>query len=309
MDIQWFQILLDQALGTVVASMTAAQRDELLRRLFQLARANGGEVTDGFPEPLARTRAVTAAEDAMTAYLRATGAAPGSRVGLAGLVARVTSAGDDATSLIAAVARELERAVAWVRAHPFARYRGRPVESARRANEQATQEAQSRWLLARAYDDVEGVALVRDEAYLPLAIDLIEAAESTIRVVMLRLAAAPNDPADPVRALVSALVDAQARGVEVRVLLDQAEEGAREAAQPAAAALAAAGIPVRWGDPERVTHTSLVVVDGRRVLLGSHAWTPQSLREQRETSVYAESPTLGRHYFDVFGGRFEAAYG
>jgi phosphatidylserine/phosphatidylglycerophosphate/cardiolipin synthase-like enzyme len=309
MNATWFQTVLDEALGTMAAGATAAQRDELLRRLLQLSRANGGEVVGELPEPIARARAVTAAEDAITAFLRTTGADPGAGVGLAGLVGRVTCPGEDAGPWLAAVTRELEGALAWVRVHPFARYRGRPVESARRANEQATQEAQGRWLLARAHDDVEGVALVRDEAYLPLAVELIEAAQSSIRVVMLRIALVTDDAGDPARRLVDALVEAQGRGVEVRVLLDQAEGSARFESLPAAAALAAAGIVVRWGEPERVTHTSLVVLDRSRVLLGSHAWTPESLRLRRETSVYVESPALGQHYFDVFGGRFDAAYG
>lgn len=313
MDLEWFRPLLEQALGTLAAGATPAQRDELLHRLLQLSRANGGEVVGDFPESLARPRAVTAAEDAITAYLRASGVAPDPRVGLAGLVARAMSGaphpGETPLAPLTRLARELERAVAWVRAHPFARYRGRPLESARRANEQATQEAQSRWRLARAYDDVEGAALVRNGTYLPLATDIIESARSSIRVVMFRFHHVPEDEADPTRPLVAGLVAAHGRGVEVRILLDQSGTSARLAGQPACAALAAAGIAVRWGDPARIIDTSLMVVDRRQVLLGSHVWTPESLGVQDETSVYVESRALGQHYFDVFGGRFEAAYG
>lgn len=118
---------------------------------------------------------------------------------------------------------------------------------------------------------------------------LIDRAER--RVWMAMYVVRPDD--GPVGALLEALAAAAARGVEVRVWLDDAgeREGVADAKHEAAAAwLAARGVAVLRDEASVTTHAKVLVVDGRWVLAGSHNWTYSALARNRELSWLVEDP-------------------
>jgi cardiolipin synthase A/B len=85
---------------------------------------------------------------------------------------------------------------------------------------------------------------------------------------------------------VSALAAAHAAGVEVRVLLEPMPFGAPDANLPAFAALAAAGVDVRWAArPTGLVHTKLLVTDDRTATVMSLNMTSAGLSLNREYAV------------------------
>jgi phosphatidylserine/phosphatidylglycerophosphate/cardiolipin synthase-like enzyme len=54
------------------------------------------------------------------------------------------------------------------------------------------------------------------------------------------------------------------------------------------------GITVRFDSPTRKTHTELVIIGRRYVVLGSHNFTHSTLSRNNEASVSIESPTMAR---------------
>ncbi len=106
------------------------------------------------------------------------------------------------------------------------------------------------------------------------------------------------DPASPhpSNALAEALAAARKRGVAVSVTLDLDRPGdvygSRFVNQAAYEYLLEHGIDVSWDARERLTHTKLVVVDGRDVLVGSHNWTAGSIYGYDDTSLVIRSEAL-----------------
>ena len=56
--------------------------------------------------------------------------------------------------------------------------------------------------------------------------------------------------------------------------------------------LKSGGVDVAWDRPERLTHTKLLIVDGRDVLDGSHNWTAGSLYAYDDKSLVVRSEAL-----------------
>jgi len=90
------------------------------------------------------------------------------------------------------------------------------------------------------------------------------------------------------------LAAAAARGVVVRVLLDQSDWAPSITAgnRPVLDALRAQGIDARFDDPEVTTHAKLLIVDARRAIVGSVNWNRYALGEHRQASLIIDDPDL-----------------
>lgn len=93
--------------------------------------------------------------------------------------------------------------------------------------------------------------------------------------------------------LLEALAAAAARGVDVRVLLDCGAgwNGAPDEKHLAPAKwLSGHGVRVVLDEADRTTHAKILVVDGERILAGSHNWTGSALSTNREVSWLVSDP-------------------
>jgi cardiolipin synthase len=91
---------------------------------------------------------------------------------------------------------------------------------------------------------------------------------------------------------VAALVAARDAGVDVRVLLEPAPFAVPEANLPAFAALAAAGVDVRWvARPTGLCHTKLLIADDRTAIIMSLNLTVAGLGLNREFAIADADPT------------------
>ena len=62
-----------------------------------------------------------------------------------------------------------------------------------------------------------------------------------------------------------------------------------------------AGIPIRWASGQyALTHAKFIIVDGQRVLVGSHNFSNSALFRNREASVIVSGPVVDefRRVFD-----------
>ncbi len=133
----------------------------------------------------------------------------------------------------------------------------------------------------------ESVQPVVNREYLPAVLDLINAATNSIDVVQLEM---HDDRA--VQAIEAALAAAVKRGVKVRGLLDDGVDFNAAAV----ARLLALGAEAKLDTPVKMTHSKLVVVDGRIVLLGSTNWTGNSMGNNNETNVRLDDPVLAAYF-------------
>jgi len=107
--------------------------------------------------------------------------------------------------------------------------------------------------------------------------------------------------------LADELIRAQERRVQVRVLLEPSLSG-NNPNLATAETLRDGGVAVRWADPSRTNHAKFLIIDGRRVLVGSHNWSWHAMNSNREASLLVEDPATVREFEDVFEQDWNAAY-
>lgn len=119
--------------------------------------------------------------------------------------------------------------------------------------------------------------------------------ESQQRVFVLMYVVHLDDDG-PVQRLMQALASAVSRGVQVRVALDAGKDrlsGAPDDKNNAAVTwLRAHQVPVILDEFERTSHSKILVIDGRWVVLGSHNWTRSAIMSNREASVLMDDRRL-----------------
>jgi phosphatidylserine/phosphatidylglycerophosphate/cardiolipin synthase-like enzyme len=96
--------------------------------------------------------------------------------------------------------------------------------------------------------------------------------------------------------IIDALVDAKARGIKVRVILDK---GSRKEAS----VLLNHGIEV-WIDYKRaIAHNKVMIIDGEGVVTGSFNFTESAQKRNVENAIYIKNKELAGEYEDNFEKR------
>ena len=124
-------------------------------------------------------------------------------------------------------------------------------------------------------------------SYAHVLLALLQGAKRSIHMSMYRMSYYSGYGDSLANDLVHALTDAANRGLDVKVLLDDCAYYAdsAEANLMSALVLQQRGVDVRFDDPGLTTHTKLVVIDGKTVMLGSTNWNYYSLEKNYETDI------------------------
>jgi phosphatidylserine/phosphatidylglycerophosphate/cardiolipin synthase-like enzyme len=248
-----------------------------------------------------RAPALTSPE--LAAFLRAPSFAGYVRVLRASRLGLSSHGGAPEDGLRARILREVRALRAEVEQAP------QPVPgiSASRLLELEAQRGRAAAIRDRAIAGPMRAALLDDAEYPQFLLQLLQAAQASVHVVMffMRFEDAARYPTDD---LLDALVAARRRGADVRVILDRDAEGdaigSRVVNDEAHRFLRKSGVPVVWDAEDRYTHSKLVVVDGAHVVVGSHNWTAGSFWAYDDLSAYVESKALAATY----DARFETLW-
>jgi len=107
--------------------------------------------------------------------------------------------------------------------------------------------------------------------------------------------------------LVDELIEAKKRGVAVRVILEPRLSG-DNANLATMERLREGGVPARWATLDyKLTHTKAVIIDGKKVLVGSTNWSNSALTKNREYSVLIEDEGVAREFQENFEIDWEKA--
>ncbi|UCF10623.1 MAG: hypothetical protein JSW65_02820 [Candidatus Bipolaricaulota bacterium] len=162
-------------------------------------------------------------------------------------------------------------------------------------------------------DDTEGAVIVPlpdapdTSLYAEFVLDSLQAAQRSVHIVMYRMSFYPTFPTSLCNGLVDAVIHAAARGLDVRVVLDDCAPypDSLRANLEAAIRLHFQGVAVRLDAPEVTTHAKLVLIDGETVILGSTNWNYYALERNVEASLAVlHSPAVAEP-FEAF---FEAIW-
>jgi len=153
--------------------------------------------------------------------------------------------------------------------------------------------------------------------YFPAVKAALTKAKNSINVAMYTIESSPDrDDAKP-NQLITVLINAHKRGVEVEVILDQNVDFVNRAhasdwepkvkSSLAYQRLKAAGVKVNYDDPARYTHAKCVIIDERFVILGSTNWTWAAFDNNIETDVLIDSPKLAAELLVYLNSIIKAA--
>jgi HKD family nuclease len=149
--------------------------------------------------------------------------------------------------------------------------------------------------LARASSS--GDRLLFGEEYFHALRQAFQEAGDSIWIEMYYMDAKADDPGNPVNILINDLRDAKARGVEVKVVL---EDRLLDNNYNAYNALNQAGISVHLDSQASLLHSKAVVIDKKILFIGSANWSKSAFYANNEVSVLIESPKLAAQLAEQF---------
>lgn len=104
--------------------------------------------------------------------------------------------------------------------------------------------------------------------------------------------------------MMDALISAKMRGVDVKVIMERRIDGSPDAL--AYSRLLGSGIDVCWASEVfKLTHSKIIIVDGKKALVGSHNLSYSALNTNREVSLLVEGGIVGE-LLSLFNSDWEA---
>ena len=133
-------------------------------------------------------------------------------------------------------------------------------------------------------------AAANSRDYLPRALEMMAGATSHIHVVEFEIYEGPS-----VSALLSAMVEAHNRGVDVKLLADEEVGGT----PPVVTDLKSHGVDAKLDSPDTTTHNKLIIADDA-VLVGSTNWSDSSIDYNNEGDLYVTDTEIVAWYEAYF---------
>jgi len=146
---------------------------------------------------------------------------------------------------------------------------------------------------SRSGDNSPAVILANED-FMPALLKAIDDARDEILLSLFSFKAGKYKDSYPDR-IAAHLERAVKRGVKVYVVLETSENPSEELSmqnRKTGTFLQNRGMTVFYDSPRRTTHTKLIVIDRKLVLLGSHNFTQSALKYNNEISVLLNSPEL-----------------
>ncbi len=166
---------------------------------------------------------------------------------------------------------------------------------------------------AKLYAYQADVQNLSKDKYFETTLNAINEAEESIFVVMYYVNWNPFDKDSKPHAIIQALVEAHRRGVDVEVILDQTMDLSGEQDEALAdwelfkakniyayELFQREGINVSFDQPSVNTHSKVIIIDKKTVILGSSNWTETALSKNVESNLMIESRNLAESLKEDF---------
>ncbi|MFH1868634.1 MAG: phospholipase D-like domain-containing protein [Candidatus Omnitrophota bacterium] len=154
------------------------------------------------------------------------------------------------------------------------------------------------------------VTNISGKDYYPAARKAIQEAQKSVSMVMYQVSLRSYGKGSQVHNLVSELINAHERGVDVEVILDQNVDfaGRRNIDEWMAEGknafcfkvLKEAGIDVHYDNLATYTHAKAIVIDNEIVIMGSSNWSESAFSKNAEVNLLVKSEDLAREILEYF---------
>ncbi|MES2382886.1 MAG: phospholipase D-like domain-containing protein [Bacteroidota bacterium] len=128
-----------------------------------------------------------------------------------------------------------------------------------------------------------------------VVIPLIDSALHSIDIIVFDWRFYKHDPANAVSLFNSAIARACARGVNVRCLVQN--DGVVDS-------LKTLGCYARRLHSKNILHTKLLIVDNKRIIIGSHNYTQRAFSSNHEASIFVTMADLNNGFVQYFNNLF-----
>jgi phosphatidylserine/phosphatidylglycerophosphate/cardiolipin synthase-like enzyme len=138
--------------------------------------------------------------------------------------------------------------------------------------------------------------------YVPALHKALQGAKKSIHITMFTMRYYPQYPNDANSIIISDLIEAKRRGVDVKLILDASNWNLNNTRQNkmVADSLQRAGVDVYFDPLNVTTHNKMILIDGEITILGSHNWSYYALERNNEVSVLIRSKEVTRAFERVF---------
>lgn len=138
---------------------------------------------------------------------------------------------------------------------------------------------------------------LKDEDYYHFLAEKISESEKSVLSTMFIVSALNPDDSGKIKDLLNELVYANWRGLDVRLIIGNSQEGIIEFANETSYRyLEKKGLPVKLYNYEydASVHSKYVIIDEELIILGSANWTDNAMSENKEDSIaiYSEEAAL-----------------
>lgn len=145
------------------------------------------------------------------------------------------------------------------------------------------------------------VRVIFNREYFGRLLDLFEKATGSIRVLVYGVSYSTKNPESKASRLVDALIAAEKRGIDVKVMLDKSNynEIINRVNTKTKKHLEAGGVEVRWDDEQVTSHAKLICVDGV-VVIGSYNWGYDAMDRRNENAVFIRDKAVDEFFLRYF---------
>ena len=139
------------------------------------------------------------------------------------------------------------------------------------------------------------VVPIADRGYFPAVHRELERAQQSIHIVAFEMKYYEDYQDSNQNRIVEALVDAHERGVDVRIIVDEysKENNAYEF-------LREKGILIRYDSEAVTTHSKLIIIDGKIVILGSTNFSYYGLEKNHEANILVDAKNVAEYFEGYF---------
>jgi len=140
------------------------------------------------------------------------------------------------------------------------------------------------------------IVSLTDREYYPSVSEMLGSANESVHIILYSLNYYLDYPNTSVNELVGRLESAAARGVDVKVIVDEAATD-----KPVVELLKEMGINVKFDVKGTTTHAKLIIIDSKLVIIGSTNWSFSAVDKNHEANVAVYSLPLAAQFEDYFG--------
>ena len=147
------------------------------------------------------------------------------------------------------------------------------------------------------------ITIITDQDYFPRVLKSLGEAKQSIQMMMFEASYYEKHPNTPSNVLIKELILARKRGLKVEVILEVRKGGQDRTTQRnrnTGKMLSNGGVEVIYDPSNVTTHAKLIIIDGKKCILGSTNWTYHSLSFNHEVDVLVSSREVAKKLQDYF---------